>query len=99
MGNLSWGEGELSGFSGSPMLELFSRINLESQERIEPVPVGVIVTGGNNIVRCVSINIVTDIIVRYLENGDALLIKFHKILKSPFPALFFEPLLKGGFGR
>jgi len=62
MENLNWGEGEFSGFSGSPVLEL-----LEGQGRIEPVPMGVIVTGGNNIVRFVSINIVTDIIARYLE--------------------------------
>lgn len=68
MENLNWGEGELSGFSGSPMLELIPlNINFERQKRMEAVPVGVMVTGGNNIVRCVSINIVTDMIACYFR--------------------------------
>ena len=68
MENLNWGDDNLFGFSGSPMIELLPTFNstVPDSIQLEPVPVGIIITGGNNIVRCLSINMVTDIIAHYI---------------------------------
>ena len=55
--------GDLSGFSGSPVVCLYS-----TPVGIQPIPVGVLITGSNNIARFLSINIATDTIASYLHD-------------------------------
>lgn len=55
----NWDEGELSGFSGSPILELIQI----SSGKVIPLPIGVMVTESN----FVSINVVTDLIAEYIR--------------------------------
>ncbi|MFP6843668.1 MAG: hypothetical protein VB958_00495 [Thalassolituus sp.] len=54
----SWGDGDLSGFSGSPVIEFYPISN----DIIEAIPVGVLVTQSYFI----SINVVTNTIANYL---------------------------------
>jgi len=56
----NWTDGELSGFSGSPMLELL----LTPDGRVLPTPIGVIVTEANFI----AINVATDLIAEYIKS-------------------------------
>jgi hypothetical protein len=61
MQSLNWSEGGLSGFSGSPMLELA----LNARGEFEAIPVGVLLTGAIGKLRFISINVVTDLIAAY----------------------------------
>ena len=58
-------QNDLGGFSGSPIIDFVFPTK-------EPVPLGVIITGSNNIVQFLSINIVTNLILNYLENTQSL---------------------------
>lgn len=55
----NWNDGELTGFSGSPILELIQ----VSPGKVMPVPIGIMVTESNFI----SINVATDLIAEYIK--------------------------------
>ncbi|MHA3081559.1 hypothetical protein [Acinetobacter sp. ANC 5502] len=59
MTNTSWKEGQISGFSGSPIIELIPKI--ANLKEVEAVPLGVLVTEKHFI----SINVVTNTIANY----------------------------------
>lgn len=61
MQSLNWSEGDISGFSGSPMLELA----LNGRGEFEAIPVGVLLTGATGKLRFININVVTDLIAAY----------------------------------
>lgn len=65
MKNLNWkdNEGQLSGFSGSPMIELIPHL-----WGVAVIPVGIITNGGNGKVWFVSINIATEFIAKYISD-------------------------------
>lgn len=56
----NWADGEFSGFSGSPMLELMPT----PDGRVLPIPIGIIVTEANFI----AINVATDLIAEYIKS-------------------------------
>jgi hypothetical protein len=60
--DINWKEGELEGFSGSPVLEF----GLSPEGKILPVPIGVVLTGAANKSHFLSINVATDLIASYL---------------------------------
>lgn len=55
----NWKDGDLAGFSGSPVLELIPL----AQDIVMPVPIGIIVTTSNFI----SINVATNLIATYIK--------------------------------
>lgn len=66
MKNLNWrdNEGDLHGFSGSPIIEFIP----SDGDFCEPIPVGIITNGGNGKIWFVSMNIATDLIAEYLKD-------------------------------
>lgn len=63
---LNWLDGETEGFSGSPVLAW--GINLKGE--IQPIPIGMLVTGSDDKVSFLSINSATDLIAEYLKNKN-----------------------------
>lgn len=55
----NWKDGELAGFSGSPILELIPR----GRNEVIPVPIGVMVTES----QFISINVATNLIAEYIK--------------------------------
>lgn len=60
---LNWKEGDPSGFSGAPVFEFV----LYNAQDIRAVPVGMLLTGSYKKMRFININVVTDLIARYLR--------------------------------
>lgn len=56
----NWKDGELNGFSGSPILELIP----VTENEVVPVPIGVIVTNS----QFISINVATNLIAEYIKS-------------------------------
>lgn len=65
---LSWSEGELSGFSGSPILALHPN----EKGEIQAIAIGILLTGSSDVMNFLSINVATDLIAKYIINKHKL---------------------------
>jgi len=62
---ISWKEGGLGGFSGSPILSLYP----DEKGKVIPVVLGVLLTGSSSAAQFISINVVTDLIASYIKKN------------------------------
>jgi hypothetical protein len=67
LNNINWqvANGDMEGFSGSPILEFIP----VASDAIEVIPVGVFSTGNGGVIRFIKINAVTDAIEAYLTGN------------------------------
>lgn len=65
---LNWKEGELNGFSGSPVLALLPN----STGGVTPIPVGVVVTGSSNGLRAINMNVATNFIACWIAHKEGI---------------------------
>ena len=66
----SWKEGEYNGFSGSPILEILPLYNPEDKKiSIEAIPIGVLLSATQYKGEFISINLVTNLIAKYLNDN------------------------------
>lgn len=66
LGELNWNEGELFGFSGSPVLSLHP-----SYSGVTSCVVGVVLHGSSKKIRAININVVTDIISCWIVQNNS----------------------------
>lgn len=68
--DLNWTDGELNGFSGSPVLSLHPTLS----DDVTPVVVGVVVRGSSRRFAAVNINVATSLIAAWIVTGQSITI-------------------------